>query len=33
MSPMLNDNAESVFYGKVGGCVVTGNEDGIKHPP
>lgn len=20
-----------VFYGKVGGCVVTGNEDGIKH--
>jgi multimeric flavodoxin WrbA len=31
MSGMLNDRGQSVFYGKVGGCVVTGNEDGIKH--
>ncbi|WBU57415.1 flavodoxin family protein [Paracoccus sediminicola] len=31
MSGMLNDKGQSVFYGKVGGCVVTGNEDGIKH--
>lgn len=27
----LNDKGQYVFYGKVGGCVVTGNEDGIKH--
>lgn len=26
-----NDKGQYVFYGKVGGCVVTGNEDGIKH--
>ncbi|RVT83938.1 flavodoxin family protein [Rhodobacteraceae bacterium CCMM004] len=31
MSGVLNDRGQSVFYGKVGGCVVTGNEDGIKH--
>ncbi|MBF9032212.1 flavodoxin family protein [Rhodobacterales bacterium HKCCE3408] len=31
MSGMLNDHGQSIFYGKVGGCVVTGNEDGIKH--
>ena len=31
MSGMLNDKGQSVYYGKVGGCVVTGNEDGIKH--
>lgn len=31
MSGMLNDKGQSVFYGKVGGTVVTGNEDGIKH--
>lgn len=31
MSAMLNDKGQSVFYGKVGGTVVTGNEDGIKH--
>jgi len=31
MSGLLNDRGQSVFYGKVGGCVVTGNEDGIKH--
>ncbi len=26
-----NDKGQYVFYGKVGGCLVTGNEDGIKH--
>lgn len=26
-----NDKGQYVFYGKVGGCVVTGNEDGMKH--
>ena len=31
MSGMLNESGQSVFYNKVGGCVVTGNEDGIKH--
>jgi multimeric flavodoxin WrbA len=31
MSGMLNDRGQSVFYGKVGGAVVTGNEDGVKH--
>lgn len=31
MSAMLNEKGQSVFYGKVGGTVVTGNEDGIKH--
>ncbi|HBB84888.1 MAG TPA: flavodoxin, partial [Sulfitobacter sp.] len=31
MSGKLNDRGQSVFYGKVGGTVVTGNEDGIKH--
>ncbi len=31
MSSLLNDKGQSIFYGKVGGCVVTGNEDGVKH--
>jgi len=31
MSGELNDKGQSIFYGKVGGCVVTGNEDGLKH--
>jgi multimeric flavodoxin WrbA len=31
MSGMLNEKGQSIYYGKVGGCVVTGNEDGIKH--
>lgn len=26
-----NEVGQYVFYGRVGGCVVTGNEDGIKH--
>lgn len=31
MSGELNDKGQSSFYGKTGGVVVTGNEDGIKH--
>lgn len=27
----LNDRGQPVFWGKVGGVVVTGNEDGVKH--
>ena len=30
-SGQRNDKGQYVFYGKVGGCLVTGNEDGIKH--
>lgn len=30
-SAQTNDKGQFIFYGKVGGCVVTGNEDGIKH--
>lgn len=31
MSAELNDKGQSRLYGKVGGAVITGNEDGIKH--
>ncbi len=31
MSAQLNDQGQYAYYGQVGGCVVTGNEDGIKH--
>ncbi len=30
-SSMLNDEGQYAFYGRVGGCIITGNEDGIKH--
>lgn len=30
-SAELNEHGQYAYYGKVGGCVVTGNEDGIKH--
>ena len=30
-SSILNDAGQYAYYGKVGGCLVTGNEDGIKH--
>lgn len=30
-SGMLNDQGQYAYYGKVGGCIVTGNEDGVKH--
>jgi multimeric flavodoxin WrbA len=28
---LLNDHGQYAFYGRVGGCLLTGNEDGIKH--
>jgi len=31
MSAMLNDYGQWIYYGKTGGCVITSNEDGIKH--
>lgn len=31
MSAELNDQGQYAYYGRVGGCVVTGNEDGVKH--
>ncbi|MCO4754958.1 MAG: flavodoxin family protein [Bacteriovoracaceae bacterium] len=30
-SAMLNDKGQYAYYGKVGGCLITGNEDGAKH--
>ena len=27
----LNDAGQYAYYGRVGGCIITGNEDGIKH--
>ena len=27
----LNENGQYAYYGRVGGCLVTGNEDGAKH--
>ena len=27
----LNDKGQYLFYGRVAGCIITGNEDGIKH--
>ena len=27
----LNEEGQYAYYGKVGGCVITGNEDGAKH--
>lgn len=27
----LNEKGQYLYYGKVGGCLVTGNEDGAKH--
>jgi multimeric flavodoxin WrbA len=30
-SAELNDKGQYAYYGKVGGCIITGNEDGIKH--
>ena len=31
MSGELNDQGQSVFYGRAGGAIITGNEDGVKH--
>jgi multimeric flavodoxin WrbA len=30
-SALLNDAGQYAYYGRVGGCLITGNEDGIKH--
>ena len=30
-SGILNSKGQYAYYGKVGGCLITGNEDGIKH--
>ena len=30
-SGKLNDKGQSAYYGRAGGCVITGNEDGAKH--
>lgn len=31
MSAETNDKNQYIYYGKVGGCIITGNEDGLKH--
>ncbi|MDA8692479.1 NAD(P)H-dependent oxidoreductase [Saprospiraceae bacterium] len=31
MSSKTNDKGQYVFYGKTAGCMITGNEDGVKH--
>ncbi|MEQ8470654.1 MAG: flavodoxin family protein [Marinoscillum sp.] len=31
MSAELNQKGQYLYYGKVGGCLITGNEDGVKH--
>ena len=30
-SSLLNDEGQYAYYGRVGGCLITGNEDGVKH--
>ncbi len=30
-SSLLNEQGQYAYYGKAGGCLITGNEDGIKH--
>jgi len=30
-SSVLNEHGQYAYYGKVGGCLITGNEDGVKH--
>ena len=30
-SAELNEKGQWAYYGKVGGCIITGNEDGLKH--
>jgi multimeric flavodoxin WrbA len=30
-SSLLNEAGQYAYYGRTGGCLVTGNEDGIKH--
>ena len=30
-SHLLNDRGQYAYYGRVAGCLITGNEDGVKH--
>jgi len=30
-SHILSDKGQYIYYGRVGGCLITGNEDGAKH--
>jgi multimeric flavodoxin WrbA len=30
-SHLLNEHGQYAYYGRTGGCVITGNEDGAKH--
>ena len=30
-SSLLNESGQYAYYGRVAGCLITGNEDGIKH--
>jgi multimeric flavodoxin WrbA len=30
-SSLLNEHGQYAYYGRVGGCLLTGNEDGVKH--
>lgn len=31
MSAKTNEKGQFIYYGKVGACIITGNEDGVKH--
>jgi multimeric flavodoxin WrbA len=31
LSGQLNEHGQYAYYGRVGGCIITGNEDGVKH--
>ena len=31
MSGLFNQKGQYIYYGKVGGAIITGNEDGVKH--
>lgn len=31
MSGKTNSKGQYIYYGKAGGCIITGNEDGVKH--
>jgi multimeric flavodoxin WrbA len=30
-SSLLNEHGQYLYYGRTGGCLITGNEDGVKH--
>lgn len=31
LSGETNNKGQYIYYGRVGGCIITGNEDGVKH--